>query len=114
MNSVIAKHRRNKMKKILTVLGARPEFIQASVVSHAIAAKDGLTEIVVHAGQHFDTNMSDVFFDELGMRKSDYFLDIHGGTHGAMTGRMLAEVEQVHAGWMQLVAPQNLTNGLGV
>lgn len=83
------------MKKIVTILGARPQFIKASVVSHAIAATANLSEVVVHTGQHFDTNMSDVFFAELGMAKPAYFLDIHGGTHGAMTGRMLAEVEQV-------------------
>lgn len=81
--------------KIVTVLGARPQIIKASVVSHAISQTPGLTEVVVHTGQHFDANMSDVFFSELGMSKPDYFLDIHGGTHGAMTGRMLAEVEQV-------------------
>jgi UDP-GlcNAc3NAcA epimerase len=50
---------------------------------------------VLHTGQHFDTNMSDVFFNELGMRKPDHFLDIHGGPHGEMTGRMLIEVERV-------------------
>lgn len=81
--------------KILTVLGARPQFIKASVVSHAIAAASGLTEVLVHTGQHFDANMSDVFFAELGMNKPDYFLNIHGGTHGAMTGRMLEAVEKV-------------------
>jgi UDP-GlcNAc3NAcA epimerase len=83
------------MKKIVTVLGARPQFIKASVVSHAIAQCDLINEVLVHTGQHFDANMSDVFFEELGMPKPDYFLDIHGGNHGAMTGRMLAEVEQV-------------------
>lgn len=83
------------MKKIVTVLGARPQFIKASVVSHAIAQHDALKEVVVHTGQHFDANMSDVFFKELGMAKPKYFLDIHGGTHGTMTGRMLAAVEQV-------------------
>ncbi|WP_293224581.1 non-hydrolyzing UDP-N-acetylglucosamine 2-epimerase [Ottowia sp.] len=83
------------MRKILTVLGARPQFIKASVVSHAIAQTDGLSEVLVHTGQHFDANMSDVFFVELGMAKPDYFLDIHGGSHGAMTGRMLTEVERV-------------------
>lgn len=83
------------MKKILTVLGARPQFIKASVVSRAIARTPGLTEVVVHTGQHFDANMSDVFFAELGMAKPAYFLNIHGGTHGAMTGRMLEAVEQV-------------------
>lgn len=83
------------MKKILTVLGARPQFIKASVVSHAIAATTCLKEVLVHTGQHFDANMSDVFFNELGMKKPDFFLDVHSGTHGAMTGRMLSEVEQV-------------------
>lgn len=83
------------MKKILTVLGARPQFIKASVVSHAIAATPGLTEVLVHTGQHFDANMSDVFFAELGIAKPDYFLNIHGGSHGAMTGRMLEAVEKV-------------------
>lgn len=83
------------MKKIVTVLGARPQFIKASVVSHAIARTLGLSEVLVHTGQHFDANMSDVFFSELEMSRPAYFLGIHGGGHGAMTGRMLAEVEQV-------------------
>jgi len=83
------------MKKIVTVLGARPQFIKASVVSNAIAHSNSLTEKVIHTGQHFDANMSDVFFHELGMAKPAYQLDIHGGTHGAMTGRMLSEIERV-------------------
>jgi UDP-GlcNAc3NAcA epimerase len=83
------------MKKILTVLGARPQFIKASVVSQVIANTPGLTEVLVHTGQHFDLNMSDVFFEELDMNEPEYFLDIHGGTHGAMTGRMLEAVEKV-------------------
>lgn len=83
------------MKKIVTVLGARPQFIKASVVSHAIQHTGGLKEVLVHTGQHFDANMSDVFFSELGMRRPDHFLAIHGGSHGAMTGRMLADVERV-------------------
>ncbi|UCJ15194.1 UDP-N-acetylglucosamine 2-epimerase (non-hydrolyzing) [Pseudomonas sp. MM211] len=83
------------VKKIFTVLGARPQFIKASVVSHAIASMPGLAEVMLHTGQHYDANMSEVFFAELGMRKPDHFLDIHGGTHGAMTGRMLEMVEKV-------------------
>lgn len=83
------------MKKILTVLGARPQFIKASVVSHAFRQSDQLQEVLVHTGQHYDENMSDVFFDELGMSKPNHFLDIHGGGHGAMTGRMLERLEQV-------------------
>lgn len=83
------------MKKIVTILGARPQFIKASVVSQAIKQSALLTEVVVHTGQHFDANMSDVFFSELGMAKPAYQLDIHGGTHGSMTGRMLEEIEKV-------------------
>jgi UDP-GlcNAc3NAcA epimerase len=83
------------MKKLLTVIGARPQFIKASVVSYAIRKSGKLKEVLVHTGQHFDANMSDVFFDELGMSKPDHFLDIHGGGHGAMTGRMLERLEQV-------------------
>lgn len=83
------------MKKIVTVLGARPQFIKASVVSHAFRQSRQLQEVLVHTGQHFDANMSDVFFDELGMSKPNHFLDIHGGGHGAMTGRMLERLEQV-------------------
>jgi UDP-GlcNAc3NAcA epimerase len=83
------------MKKIVTVLGARPQFIKASVVSHAIHKSGLLNEVLLHTGQHFDANMSDVFFDELGMNKPDHFLNIHGGGHGAMTGRMLEQIEKV-------------------
>ena len=83
------------MKKILTVLGARPQFIKASVVSNAIASTNGIQEVLVHTGQHFDGNMSDIFFSELGISKPKYYLDINGGTHGNMTGRMLTEIEHV-------------------
>lgn len=82
-------------KKILTVIGARPQFIKASAVSACLAASDYLREVVVHTGQHFDANMSDVFFAELGMRKPAYHFDIHGGDHGEMTGRMLIDIEKV-------------------
>jgi UDP-GlcNAc3NAcA epimerase len=84
-----------EMKKIVTVLGARPQFIKASVVSHALRASGVFNEVVVHTGQHFDANMSDVFFTELGMAAPAHALGIHGGGHGAMTGQMLAEVERV-------------------
>lgn len=81
--------------KVLTVLGARPQFIKASVVSAALNAHAGMSEVVVHTGQHFDANMSDVFFSELGMASPAYQLDIHGGHHGEMTGRMLQAIESV-------------------
>jgi UDP-GlcNAc3NAcA epimerase len=79
----------------LTIVGARPQFIKAAAVSRAFArAGDGL-ERMVHTGQHFDPEMSAVFFTELGIPEPAYHLDIHGGGHGAMTGRMLAELEAV-------------------
>jgi UDP-GlcNAc3NAcA epimerase len=80
--------------KVFTVLGARPQFIKSSVVSTALMAA-GLSEVVVHTGQHFDRNMSEVFFAELAMAAPKYNLGIHGGLHGAMTGQMLAAIEQV-------------------
>jgi len=82
------------MQRILTIIGARPQFIKASVVSRAIKQTDGIEENMLHTGQHFDANMSDIFFNQLGIPKPDIQLDIHGGNHGEMTGRMLAEIEQ--------------------
>lgn len=83
------------MKKIVTIIGARPQFIKASVVSKAIQETAGLTEVLVHTGQHFDANMSDVFFEQLGIPRPDYQLNINSGSHGDMTGRMLIEIEKV-------------------
>ncbi|UWZ93085.1 UDP-N-acetylglucosamine 2-epimerase (non-hydrolyzing) [[Pasteurella] aerogenes] len=83
------------MKKILTIIGARPQFIKASVVSKAILENDNLQEIIVHTGQHFDKNMSDIFFEQLSIPRPHYLLDINGGSHGDMTGRMLIEIEKV-------------------
>lgn len=90
------------MIKIVTVLGARPQFIKAAAVSRIITAYNTaavaepvIREIVVHTGQHYNANMSDVFFAELGMEKPTYQLDIHGGSHGEMTGRMLIEIEKI-------------------
>jgi pyruvate kinase len=82
-------------KKILTILGARPQFIKASVVSHAIRSSGKLNEVVLHTGQHFDENMSAIFFSELGMATPAFELGIHGGGHGEMTGRILMEIERV-------------------
>lgn len=81
--------------KILTVIGARPQFIKASVVSKALSGRNGVREVIVHTGQHFDANMSEVFFEQLGIPRPDYHLDIHGGTHGSMTARMLQAVEAI-------------------
>ncbi|GAA4358665.1 O-antigen biosynthesis protein WlbD [Variovorax defluvii] len=84
-----------KKRKVVTVLGARPQFIKASVVSRAMARTGRLSEVVIHTGQHFDANMSDVFFEELGMAPPAHHLEIHGGTHGEMTGRMLVSTERL-------------------
>ncbi|WP_166207642.1 non-hydrolyzing UDP-N-acetylglucosamine 2-epimerase [Bradyrhizobium septentrionale] len=81
--------------KILTVVGARPQFIKAAAVSRAIRETDGLTEVMIHTGQHFDANMSDLFFEELAIPKPKHHLDINGGGHGDMTGRMLMEIEPI-------------------
>ena len=83
------------MKKILTVIGARPQFIKAATFSRAVAASDRFEECIVHTGQHFDANMSDIFFEEMGIGKPAYHLEISGGSHGQMTGRMLAGLEEV-------------------
>jgi len=81
--------------KIVTILGARPQFIKASVITDALSRTSNMQEVVVHTGQHFDSNMSDVFFTELAMPLPRYQLDIHGGGHGEMTGRMLMGIEKV-------------------
>ena len=83
--------------KVLTVVGARPQFIKASAVSRAIAASPELNidEVMVHTGQHHDNNMSQVFFDELGIPPPQYNLAIAGGGHGEMTGRMMLALEPV-------------------
>ncbi len=82
------------MKKILTILGARPQLIKAATVSRAIK-KSEMKEIIVHTGQHFDKNMSDIFINEMGIPKPDYNLEINSLNHGAMTGRMMERIEDV-------------------
>jgi UDP-GlcNAc3NAcA epimerase len=82
-------------RRILTVVGARPQFVKAATMSRAIAAHPGLEEILVHTGQHFDPAMSRLFFAELDIPEPRVDLGIHGGNHGKMTGRMLAAIEEV-------------------
>jgi UDP-GlcNAc3NAcA epimerase len=77
------------------VVGARPQFIKAFPFSRAMRSHPGFEEILVHTGQHFDPSMSDIFFSELEIPPPRYRFDIHGGSHGAMTGRMLAAIEDV-------------------
>jgi UDP-GlcNAc3NAcA epimerase len=82
------------MIRILTVVGARPQFIKAAVVSRAIREADDMEEVLVHTGQHFDDAMSAVFFRELDIPPPQAHFAIHGGRHGEMTGRMLEAIER--------------------
>ncbi|MBR0396324.1 MAG: UDP-N-acetylglucosamine 2-epimerase (non-hydrolyzing) [Eubacteriales bacterium] len=79
--------------KIVTVVGARPQFIKAAVVSHVLRKKH--QEVLVHTGQHFDYNMSEQFFKELDIPDPDYNLGVSGGTHAQMTGKMMIAIEEV-------------------
>ena len=83
--------------RVLTVVGARPQFIKAAPVSHSFE-KSGIEEILVHTGQHFDAAMSEVFFSDLNIPTPKHHLDVHGGGHGEMTGRMLAGLEPIVKG----------------
>lgn len=81
------------MKKICTVVGARPQFIKLAMVSRVLRRE--FREVLIHTGQHYDHTMSGVFFEEMDIPKPDYNLGISGGTHGQMTGQMLIEIERV-------------------
>ena len=79
--------------KILTVVGARPQFIKTAMVSCALRAR-GLNEVLVHTGQHYDENMVAVFFEQLKMKEPDINLGIGCGRHGEQTARILVEIER--------------------
>lgn len=81
--------------KIVTILGARPQFVKASMLSMEFSKRENIEECIVHTGQHFNKNMSDIFFNEMGIPKPNYNLGINSLSHGAMTGRMLEEIENV-------------------
>lgn len=85
------------MKRILTIVGARPQFIKAAAISHAISElyADKLQEDILHTGQHYDTNMSGTFFDELSIPQPKYNLSVGSATHGAQTAAMLEGIEKV-------------------
>ena len=103
--------------KIVTILGARPQFIKAGSVSREIVRQKklgaDLEEIIVHTGQHYDANMSDVFFEEMQIPKPNYFLGIGGKSHGAMTGQMIEKIEEValkeKPDWMMVYGDTNST-----
>ena len=81
--------------KVVTIVGARPQFIKAAAVSRAFAKEARIDEVIIHTGQHFDKNMSDIFFEEMHIPKPNYLLDINSLAHGAMTGRMLEAIEKI-------------------
>ena len=81
--------------KIVTVLGARPQFIKAGSVSREIKEHSSIQEIIVHTGQHYDSKMSDIFFEELQLPKPNYSLGVGGNGHGAMTGQMIEKIEEI-------------------
>lgn len=97
--------------KVLTVAGARPQFIKAAVVSHELRKKH--TEILVHTGQHFDYNMSGQFFEELDIPEPDHDLGVSGGSHAEMTGRMMMGIEEAllkeKPDWLLLYGDTNST-----
>ena len=90
--------------KIIVVVGARPQFIKAAVISHAISERNKnfpdkkVEEIIVHTGQHFDSGMSDSFFQDLSIPSPKYHLGLSSLSHGAMTGRMIEAIETVLIG----------------
>ena len=85
------------MIKIVTIIGARPQIIKAAALSRAIKNKfsDKIKEVIVHTGQHYDANMSDVFFEELGIPKPNYNLNVGSGSHGKQTGTMISGIEEI-------------------
>jgi UDP-GlcNAc3NAcA epimerase len=97
--------------KVVTIVGARPQFIKAAAISRVLRADH--TEVMVHTGQHYDQNMSQVFFDELGIPAPDYNLEIGSGSHGSQTGAMLAAIEEVlkieKPGWVLVYGDTNST-----
>ncbi|MHA1584630.1 MAG: non-hydrolyzing UDP-N-acetylglucosamine 2-epimerase, partial [Promethearchaeota archaeon] len=81
--------------KICNIVGARPQFIKQATISRVVKNRNDISEIIIHTGQHYDKNMSDLFFDELEIPKPDYNLGIGSGLHGAQTGKMLEKIEEV-------------------
>ncbi|OKH13839.1 non-hydrolyzing UDP-N-acetylglucosamine 2-epimerase [[Limnothrix rosea] IAM M-220] len=99
--------------KILTIIGARPQFIKAAAVSRIVRSEEHINEVLVHTGQHYDRNMSDVFFGELDIPRPDYNLGIGSASHGVQTGKMLAAIEEVllkeKPDWMLVYGDTNST-----
>jgi UDP-GlcNAc3NAcA epimerase len=86
---------KNLSLKIATIVGARPQFVKAAVVSAALRGLPGIEEIIIHTGQHYDWELSGVFFQELGLPEPTHHLEAGSASHGAQTGRMLAGIEEL-------------------
>jgi UDP-GlcNAc3NAcA epimerase len=84
-------------KRIITIVGARPQIIKSSAISRAIQSKfsEVLEEVIVHTGQHYDENMSEVFFQEMGIPRPNYNLNVGSGSHGAQTAKMIEGLEEI-------------------
>lgn len=82
-------------KRIATIIGTRPQFIKAATLSRLFQNHERLEEILIHTGQHYDQKMSEIFFEELQIPNPKYSLNIHGGSHGQMTGRMLGAIDDL-------------------
>ncbi|MEM1115315.1 MAG: UDP-N-acetylglucosamine 2-epimerase (non-hydrolyzing) [Bacteroidota bacterium] len=99
--------------RILTVVGARPQFIKAAAFSRAVREAPGVTEVLVHTGQHYDAALSDIFFDELDLDLPAHHLEVGSGPHGQQTGRMLEAIERVVGeempDWMLVYGDTNST-----
>src|SRR5436305_8034325 len=99
--------------RIVSVVGARPQFVKLAVICRAIAAREGWEHRIIHTGQHYDPSMSAVFFEELGIPRPDYDLGVGSGTHGEQTGEMLKRLEPVLASadpdWVLLYGDTNST-----
>jgi UDP-GlcNAc3NAcA epimerase len=81
--------------KIISIIGARPQFIKAATISRVIRAMGGIQEILLHTGQHYDRNMSEIFFHELDIPEPAYNLEVGSGSHAFQTGRMMIGIEDI-------------------
>src|SRR2546423_13725029 len=81
--------------KIIHVVGARPNFMKAAPAVHALARREGITQRLVHTGQHYDANMSDIFFEQLGMPRPDVNLEVGSGSHAVQTAQIMMKFEEL-------------------
>lgn len=98
--------------KIITIIGARPQFIKAATLSRAFRNR-GIQEIIIHTGQHYDSNMSDIFFNQMQIEKPKYFLGVNSKKHSEMTGKMMQKIEEIliceKPNWVVLFGDTNST-----